>query len=134
MPLDPLVRKLLKNVFIDLPIVSFPSIVIRAWIKPVPELVEAGEPLSPDVVRGDVAQALPAQAGDGDAGLEPVVPLPEAVLAVYLDVGAAPSSGLGLLAAEDLDEERSLEEKGHWEIVSGLYPFMGCVVGGRFIW
>jgi hypothetical protein len=51
--------------------------------------------------------------GDGDAGLEPAVPLLESVLAAYLDVGAAHPSGLRLLAAEDLDEERSLEEKSH---------------------
>jgi len=69
-----------------------------------PELFEAGEPLPPEVLRGDVSQALPVQAGDGDAGLYPAVPLPEAVLAAYLDVGAADPSGLRLLAAEDLDE------------------------------
>jgi hypothetical protein len=79
----------------------------------VPELVEAIEPLPPDVVGVDVSQALPAQAGDGDAGLEPAVPFFEPVLAAYLDVGAAHPSGLRLLAAEDLDEERSLEEKSH---------------------
>jgi hypothetical protein len=24
--------------------------------------------------------------------------------------------------------------KGHWVMVSWLYPFMDCVAGGRFIW
>ena len=100
----------------------------------VPELGEAAHPLPHDVLGSDVSQALLAQACDGDASLEPAVPLPEAVLAVYLDFGAAPSSVLSLLAAEDFDEERSIEEKGHWEIVSWLYPFMSCVAGGRFIW
>ena len=68
------------------------------------ELLEAAEPLPPDVLGGDVSQALPFQAGDGDAGWEPAVPLLEAVLAAYFDVGAAHPSGLRLLAAEDLDE------------------------------
>ena len=77
------------------------------------ELVEGVEPLPPSVAGGDVTQTLPPQSGDGYAGLEPAVPLPEAVLAAYPDVGAALTSGLRLLAAEDLDEQRSLEEKGH---------------------